>query len=291
LQQVQLGVSVVLYHTPLEIWEKCLQSLEKTTLPVFLYIVENSSRTSPGIKVWLERLQARDNFFCKYIRTPRNLGYGKAHNLTLKESLRHHYPYHLVLNPDIYFEEGVLEELYSFMEKHPEVGLVMPKVVNPEGELQYLCRLLPSPLNLIARRFLSFSPFKDFVKNLNQEYELRFANYDQIMEVPYLSGCFMFLRTKVLKKVGLFDERFFMYLEDVDLCRRLFRYSKNVFYPYVHVYHVGQRSSYNNWRLLIYHVISAIRYFNKWGWIYDRERKEINRSVIKKLKKSSFYPS
>nr|WP_028950943.1 hypothetical protein [Sulfurihydrogenibium subterraneum] len=67
-------------------------------------------------------------------------------------------------------------------------------------------------------------------------YELRFTGYNKIMEVPYLSGCFMFIRTKVLEKVGLFDERFFMYLEDTELSRRIHKVSKTIFLslcPYI----------------------------------------------------------
>lgn len=104
------------------------------------------------------------------------------------------------------------------------------------------------------------------------------------MEVPYLSGCFMFIRTKVLEKVGLFDERFFMYLEDTDLSRRIHKISKTIYYPYVHIYHEYGKGSYKNLKLLKYHIDSAIKYFNKWGWFFDKERDFINKTTLKKLK-------
>jgi GT2 family glycosyltransferase len=169
------------------------------------------------------------------------------------------------------------------MENNKDVGLVMPKVLYPDGNIQYLCKLLPTPLDLFGRRFLNFCPFKKIVEKRNEVYELRFTGYDKIMEVPYLSGCFMFIRTEVLKKVGLFDERFFMYLEDTDLSRRTHRVAKTIYYPYVHIYHEYGKGSYKSLKLLYYHIKSAIKYFNKYGWFFDKERQEINKRILKKL--------
>jgi GT2 family glycosyltransferase len=99
------------------------------------------------------------------------------------------------------------------------------------------------------------------------------------MEVPHLSGCFMMLRTAVFETVGLFDERFFMYLEDVDYSRRVHTRYKTVYYPEVSVYHQYHKGSYKRWRNLKYHIVSAVKYFNKWGWFFDPERKTINRTA------------
>ena len=165
------------------------------------------------------------------------------------------------------------------MENNPDIGLVMPKMLYPDGSIQHLCKLLPTPWNLIRRRFL---PEKIFSKQ-NSFYELRFTGYDKIMDVPYLSGCFMFIRTDVLSHVGLFDERFFMYLEDVDISRRIYKYYRTVYYPEVSVFHEYEKGSYGSSRLLLYHLWSAIRYFNKWGYFFDKERQEINKNVVEKL--------
>ena len=93
----------------------------------------------------------------------------------------------------------------------------------------------------------------------------------------------MFLRMEALKKVGLFDERIFLYTEDIDLTRRIHRHFRTVFYPHATIYHYHERASYKNVRILFHHVTSAIAYYNKWGWFYDPERKEINRNVLLKL--------
>lgn len=185
------------------------------------------------------------------------------------------------MNPDIYFEEGVIEKLIIYMNKYSEVGLVMPRVLYPNGELQYLCKLLPTPFDLLFRRFL---PWRRYVEKKNEKYELRFTNYSREMEVPSLSGCFMFVRIAVLKKVGGFDERYFMYAEDLDLCRRIGKVSRTMYYPNVVVYHEYAKGSYKNRRLLRYHLSSVVKYFNKWGWVWDLDRKIINKRILDNLK-------
>lgn len=82
-----------------------------------------------------------------------------------------------------------------------------------------------------------------------------------------------------------FDQRLFMYMEDVDLCRRIHKYFRTVFYPDAQVYHQNGQGSYKNLLLLKHHIFSAIKYFNKWGWFVDEERKSINRKILNDLKK------
>jgi len=273
---IDLSISIVLFHNKKEELTKTLNSCLNTNLNIRIYLIDNSKNDNLSV---LSNLDSR----IIYIFNNANLGYGKAHNIALRKSIEESIPYHLVLNPDVYFEKGVLEELYNFMEANKDVGLIMPKALYPDGDIQYLCKLLPTPLDLFGRRFLNFGLFKKIVEKRNEIYELRFTGYDKIMEVPYLSGCFMFIRTEVLKKVGLFDERFFMYLEDTDLSRRIHRVAKTIYYPYVHVYHEYGKGSYKSLKLLYYHIKSAIKYFNKYGWFFDKERKEINKRILKKL--------
>jgi GT2 family glycosyltransferase len=271
-----INVSIVLFKNDQDLVKKAIYSCVNSVLINRIYLIDNSPT---DILSCLASLDSR----IEYIFNNANLGFGKAHNIALKRSIEENIPYHLVLNPDVYFEKGVLEELYNFMEANKDVGLVMPKVLYPDGNIQYLCKLLPTPLDLFGRRFLNFGPFKKIVEKRNEVYELRFTGYDKIMEVPYLSGCFMFIRTEVLKKVGLFDERFFMYLEDTDLSRRIHRVAKTVYYPYVYIYHEYGKGSYKSLKLLYYHIKSAIKYFNKYGWFFDKEREEINRKILEKL--------
>ncbi|HHG74671.1 MAG TPA: glycosyltransferase [Persephonella sp.] len=271
----KLTVSIVLYNNQKRQIERVIKSVLSSNIKSKLILIDNSSTDNLRSFLRLKGLE--------YIFNNKNMGFGRAHNIAMRKSIEERASYHLVLNPDVYFEQGVLEELYNFMEKNQGVGLVMPKVLFPDGNIQYLCRLLPTPFDLFGRRFLNFSLFERIINRRNEIYELRFTGYDNIMIVPNLSGCFMFLRTSVLQKVGLFDERFFMYMEDTDLSRRVYRVAETIYYPYVSIYHEYGRGSYKDKRLLKYHIKSAIKYFNKWGWFLDKERERINKEVLEKL--------
>jgi GT2 family glycosyltransferase len=166
--------------------------------------------------------------------------------------------------------------LHGFLSAHPEIGLIMPRILYPDGAEQRLCKLLPSPIDLVGRRFLG-STGKALFRARSNRYEMKGIDFTVCREVPVLSGCFMLMRASVLREVGLFDERFFMYLEDVDLCRRIAQKSKTVFYPRVSVTHGYAKGSYRDFKLLYHHVRSAFRYFTKWAWFNDPERDELNR--------------
>ena len=244
-----------------------------------LYIVDNSSDDR------LRELEGTSDRI-RYIHSI-NRGYGAGHNIAIQEAIELGSTYHVVVNPDIYFEKGVLKKLETYMDASSSVGLVMPRILYPDGELQYLCKLLPSPSDLLFRRFL---PWKKYVEKKNRNYELRFTDYNQEMEVPSLSGCFMFIRTSVLKQVRGFDERYFMYAEDLDLCRRIGEVSRTMYYPFVSVFHKYEKGSYKNRKLLKYHICSVVKYFNKWGWFFDFERKKINKRILVTLYKNSDRP-
>ena len=169
----------------------------------------------------------------------RNLGYGRAHNIALRRSLEQGVPYHLVVNPDVELSPRRDTRIGRFMDAHPDVGHVMPRVVYPDGELQYLCKLLPTPADLLVRRFLPAG----WTQRRMERFEMGTGmGYDHVMDVPYLSGCFMFLRTDALKRVGLFDERYFLYPEDIDLTRRIHAVCRTVYYPGVQVVHHHARA-------------------------------------------------
>ena len=100
------------------------------------------------------------------------------------------------------------------------------------------------------------------------------------MNVPALSGCFLLCRTGALQEAGLFDERFFLYCEDIDLTRRMHRVGNTLFYPGITISHDFRRSSYRNLRLMWTHIRSACLYFDKYGWISDEERDKVNEECI-----------
>jgi hypothetical protein len=208
----------------------------------------------------------------RYFHPPENLGFGRGHNLAFAE-VGAASDYHVLVNPDVYFAPEVIDRLLHYMEQQPRVGLVMPKILFPDGRVQRLCKLLPTPGDLFIRRFL---PFRGLFRQRMAEYELHHLGHDQEMRVPCLSGCFMFLRSAALREVQGFDERFFLYMEDVDLCRRIAQKYDTMYYPSVHVYHAYGKGSYRNPRLRNLHIRAALSYFSKWGWFNDPERDELN---------------
>lgn len=270
---IQINASIVLYHNKKEQLIKVINSFLNTSLEVKLYLVDNSSTDD------LKELKELDNRI-EYIFNNANLGYGAGHNIAMKKSITNSVNYHVVLNPDIYFDREVLEKLFDYMENNLNVGHIMPKVLYPNGENQPLCKLLPSPLDLFARRFI---PIKSYVEKINNRYELNFFNYNEIVEIPFLSGCFMFLRTDILKQDCLFDDSFFMYLEDADLTRRISKVSKTVFYPNVSIYHEYQRGAHKSKKLLWIFIKSTFTYFRKYGWFFDKERNKINNRILENL--------
>ncbi|MDZ7762798.1 MAG: glycosyltransferase family 2 protein, partial [Desulfovermiculus sp.] len=267
----KLTGSIVLYNNQFHELEKAINSFTSSSLLKKLYLIDNSA-SRPQITATSE--------ITTYIYNYSNLGFGSGHNIALTLSRSDNAPYHLVMNPDVYFQSSALESLVQFMDDHPDVGLVMPKILYPDGTLQHLCKLLPTPQDLIGRRFFPFLPW---FKKRNMVYELRFADYNTCMSAPFLSGSFMLLRRQALQDVGNFDERFFLYMEDADLCRRIRAKFKTAYYPQAQIYHTYSKASYQKFHLLYQHIKSAILYFNKWGWFRDKERDRVNAQTLRSL--------
>ena len=159
-----LNTSIVLYnHSVVEI-ESLIKSLRQSKQVDEMFLIDNSPVRNPDF----EKLPAT------YIFNNKNLGYGAAHNIAIRKTIEQNIPYHLVINPDIQFENRIFDELVDFMQKNSDVGLLMPKVLYPTGEIQYLCKLLPKPSDLFFRRFL---PSK-WSQQSNERFELRQSCYD-----------------------------------------------------------------------------------------------------------------
>lgn len=261
-------VSIVLYKTdPTELAEavrSCLRSL----LRVEVVTVDNS----PGD----DAAALCRSLGAKYIHTGMNLGFGSGHNIGFSNTSQSRY--HLILNPDVCFGPDVLEALIAFLDLNTSVGLVMPRVLYPDGSPQNLCKRLPTPMDMLLK-WLFTGRLRCMVQRRLSTFEMGNLDMDSILSVPYLSGCFMLLRKEAFLNVGGFDERYFMYFEDLDLTRKLHRLYRTVYYPRKTITHRHERGSHKSMRLLISGVTSAVKYFNKWGWVLDRERRLINNSA------------
>lgn len=265
-----ISISIVTYKTNLQELTLCLKSLTSSLIST-IYIIDNS-----------EQKYIAD--FCAqyphiiYISN-KNIGYGAGHNKALRLTLKTKEKYHIVLNSDVYFNPNILEKLVNYMDNNTDVAQVQPNIIYPDGTMQYTCRLLPTPANLVFRRFL---PSK-IVERMNFRYLLKFNDHKREMNVPYHQGSFMFFRLECFNKVGLFDERFFMYPEDIDITRRMHKYYRTMFWPEVTVVHAHRAASYKSKKMLKIHMWNMIKYFNKWGWFFDKERQTWNKQLLKEL--------
>jgi GT2 family glycosyltransferase len=254
-----ITASIVLFKNPKDIVQHVINSFLNSSLNLHLYLIDNSP--TDNLRGCFSDIRIT------YFHNPSNPGFGASHNLAIKKSIDLNSNYHLVLNPDIYFNSGSLENIISFMESHPEIGHLMPKILYPNGDFQYLCKTNPTFFDLFARGFMPQFLKKFFNRRLDK-YEYRSNNFNEIIyDIPYLSGCFMFFRTNTLKKVGFFDEKIFMYLEDADITRRFLNYSRTVYYPFATVYHHYAGLTHKSWKYKWITIKSAFTYFNKWGWL------------------------
>ena len=207
---------------------------------IILYVIDHSPDNGRStLEEDISAFLAKNNALIKFIYIQQeNKGYAGGHNKAIQDAIRHGASYHLVVNPDVYFDKKVIPAIFNFMEENPDVGQLMPKVLYPTGELQRLCKLIPAPMDLLGRFLLP----NFFLINRNERFELANTSYKKIMNVPYLSGCFMFFRLSTLQEIGLLDEHFFMYAEDIDITRRIHEKYRTVFFPKVYITHLFNRA-------------------------------------------------
>lgn len=268
---MDISASIVLYKTPADELKHIVDCLVRSHFISKIILVDNSPDNR------LKDIILDGNV--EYIFNNKNIGYGRGHNIAIRKVMDQS-KFHLVLNSDISFQSDVIEKIRAYMLANPDVGQIMPRVNNFEGKIQALAKLLPTPLDMFIRGFIPLT----WLQKSRQKFQLLLADDKQIMNVPYLSGCFMFFRTEALKNVGLFDERFFMHTEDTDITRRVHEQYKTLYYPKVSILHKHAKESQKNIRMLFVLIINTIRYFNKWGWVFDDKRKRINRAVLRELK-------
>src|SRR3989338_2974243 len=203
----------------------------------------------------------------KTIAALANDGFAAGNNLGIKAAKG---KYLMILNPDIALVPGTLEKMIVYLEENSKVGVLGPKLINPDGNVQDSCRRFPSLLTPLYRRTV-FGKFP-ISKNPISHYLMKDFNHNQIIEVDWLFGACLLFRKSVLAKIGLFDERFFMYFEDLDICRRIWKAGYQVIYfPLVELVHYHHRLSaerggifglFNHGGRI--HFLSGLKYFAKY---------------------------
>lgn len=253
--------------------QNAIQFILKTGGVDKMFLVDNSPTDELKILVIDSRIE--------YIHNPANPGFGASHNVAIQKAMEMGVKYHFIVNPDIYFERDVITPMVEYMANDTTIGMMMPQILNEDGTVQNLPKLLPSPFSILWRKIKK--PARAYQKFIN-EYELRNVPKDMIYNAPILSGCFTLLNLEALKKVGLYDDAYFMYFEDWDLSRRVHQHYKTIYFPLVSVYHGYESGANKSKKLFKIFVNSAITYFNKWGWFFDSERKKVNREALSQFK-------
>lgn len=238
---------------------------QKSGLSVRVVVVDNASSDNLG------KILKNQYPEVAYIENRENLGFGKANNLGMAAVEA---KYYFILNPDTRFtENATLRRLYDWMEREQAVGMVGPRLAYTDGRLQESCfrypRLWDKPL-----RQLGFERFY-WAKRRIDTFLMRDFDHRTTRPVDWILGSAMFVRKSAVDAVGGFDDRFFMYFEDCDWCRRFWDAHFPVYYlPEVTIEHVYQRGSAKTkgtLRSLLFnkltriHLQSWVRYFQKWG--------------------------
>ncbi len=215
-----------------------------------LFVVDNSadSKSADSLKKMFPQIEV--------VRAERNEGFGAAHNLVIE---RIDSAYHAIINPDITVESDVIGELAAFFDANPDIGIACPATFFPDGRPQLLPKKNPTLKYLIASRL----PF-GWAKRTRAHYVMADEDLTRVRDVEFVTGCFMFARTGLLKKVGGFDGRYFLYLEDADLTREVRQYARAVYIPSVRVIHDWNRKSARSIRYLVIHIASVLKYLKKW---------------------------
>ena len=221
---MRITASIVTHRTDARELRRCTECVLRCKALTRLDIIDNSPDDALRSAVSNERV---------HYRHVENRGYGAGHNIAMREALKAHTDCHLVLNADTFWEGDVITPMAEYMASHSNVGIMMPKVYYPDGALQLTARRLPSPFDLLVKRFL---PHKLGQRRMSR-FLLERADHDKIINAPFLPGSFLLMRREALEAEGLFDERFFMYPEDIDITRRLHRRWLTLHYPAVSIEH------------------------------------------------------
>lgn len=253
-------ISIVTYNSQYVF--KTLDSIQTAVLghyPVKVLVHDNGSEAD-----YIAQLKQYQSTDIEIIEGHDNAGFGHGHNANLALTTS---DYFLICNPDIILNESAFKAMYETLldQEDESIAMLTPKIVGPDGTVQHLVRQRLDVFDYMLR----FVPFK-FVKQL---FAKRLAAYecrdltDERQVIKYGSGAFMFTKTNVIREIDGFDERFFMYFEDNDLCDRINQSNHQILYVpdavVTHFYGMASHRSFGGFKIFIK---SMVQYFNKWGW-------------------------
>lgn len=262
MDKIKLSIIILNYKTK-GLLRQCIKGIEllKLKLPYEIIVVDNHSQDS-SVKMMKEKFP---HILC--LESEENRGCAAGNNLGIKKARGE---YIMILNPDIAIFEGVIEKLINFMDGNPAIGLAAPKLINPDGSRQISCYRFPRFMTPIYRRTpLGSLPW---VKKHLRHYLMLDESFGPVKDVDWVLGACMLARKEAVDKVGLMDERFILYFEDVDWCRQFWQAGYRVCYlSEIEIVHYHQRLSAESPGLkgifsqaTRIHIASAVKYFAKY---------------------------
>ena len=251
MKDYSLSGSIVVYNKPDDAY-KTVESVLKYTGDNFsLYVVDNASPEKINEKL-------KGQFVANYIDLEENVGFGKGHNKVLD---RIDSKYHFIINPDILINENTISNMCRFMDSHPDVSIACPKVLHPDGTIQYIAKRKPSLMALVARRIKL-----PFLRKVEDRYLAKEMDQDTEFEVDFCTGCFFVIRTDVFREIGGFDEDYFLYFEDADITMKAKQKGKAWYVPSADVIHFWHRETASSGSRFMTQLKSMFIYFGKWGF-------------------------
>ena len=252
----ELSIVVVTFNSS-DYIEACLQAFNQASenLPTVKIVVDNGSQDQTIALV-------KHNFSdWRIIQNSSNIGYGAACNLGIKDSQA---PFILISNPDVVVQESTVTELLGYIQGNPSCGIAACQLINSDGTTQRSYRRSPLPHHILGRALERLPLFKGHIHS--SSYLMNDKPADASHQVDWLLGSCMLLRRSALDAIGLFDERFFLYCEDVDLCWRMnCRGWQVTYYPQAQAFHHHQQKSTHRpfSQLAWIHLLSMLRHWKK----------------------------
>jgi len=254
---------IITHHKTPELLDLCIKSIKENIGNLDHEIIVVDSESKEETKEFIKEKYSE----VKIIPFEKNLGYSKIVNIGIKESEG---DYILILNADIVVLDNTISEMLKYLKKNPKVGILGPQLVDFANNVQDSCFSNPTISAILSRR--TFLGKTKWGKAALGKFTIENRDKKSAREVDWIQGSAMMIRKKAIEKVGLWDEKFFMYFEDADWCRRFWQNGYKVVYlPNAKMYHYYHRSSrkfgildiiFNKYTKI--HIISALKYFFKY---------------------------
>ncbi|WP_165003184.1 MULTISPECIES: glycosyltransferase family 2 protein [unclassified Enterococcus] len=234
-----------------------IATVDQPAVDILIFDNNSTPEYKEKLKTYLKYPYIKINFHHE------NRGFGYGHNQNLLHS---QYQYAVIFNPDILVSEQTVIDLVALLQEHPECAMLAPKILNEDGSVQHLIRERLDVFDYMLR----FVPFQGVKKRFDKrlaKFECRYLPEDRATYVRMISGSFMVTDVAKFKEVGGFDERFFMYFEDNDLCMKIEKAGYKLLYtPLFSVVHLYGKGAHRNFKLFRVFLASMAKFFHKWGW-------------------------